>query len=1212
MSGLTPCPVGPANTVLVGDPVDVISGVQYDVALDFRIAWAVPFEWRRFYSTARVGEHLALGWGHTHSYDHRLRYDTHGLVYLDPSGRLHEFEYPEVDGMSVMCGTTSLRRLTPTRYRVKAGGHPGCEFEFKDPTRPAQLRRVLRGRSYQELRYGPDGRWTEIAHEDEPTVRVECDTDGRVHMLITTDPATSRDRLLWQGRYDHASNLVSVTDPYQATQTFAYDDAHRMVGRTDRRDYAFVASYDEAGRCERSAGVDGVQEVRLRYHPAEGATRVTKADGGEWQYFHGPEGVTAIIDPYAGVTRRIYGEGGRLVEEIGPSGEVLRQVVDDETGLLRAPFSPPEGMCLLLGDPWFDPARRLEVPRDALGWEGYGEFQSRQAIRLPVSTRQWLRELPAVVGRSIRLAENVEQAGDAAIVVDDPPLPRITQAPKKPMGVPDRPGIMRHDAFGALLSHTLPTGETAHWRYDANGNVARHVDYAGSEWQYDYASWNLRVREVDPLGHATTLAYDRSEHPTHVTDAGGTTTEKGYDLKDRVVERRRHGEPRDRFEYDRSLGLAKAVASDAVRVTMKAGPHGRPVEIAPVGRAPRQCGYDDRGRLIEVTAEDGESIAFSYEGGNRTSDMCNGRGVQRAYAQMRLASCVVLERFAIEYAYDEAANQTTIVDPLGGRHVVQQLDSGVHLRRHANGTEELSQFDWNGRCLVKVRFRRAEKYQSWSRVYRYSPVGALLTVLDSERGNWSYRYDAAHRLVNASHTSSGQQGFAYDAAGNLISAPTLDDARYSENRLVAASGRRFEYDRRHHISREIGREGQRQYEYDSEDRLVLCHVGRERVDFRYDALGRRIEKTTGEGTTQFVWDGERLAAEISPNGMLRVYVYADGMALTPFAFIDYDSVDDDPATGRRYFVFANQICCPTRVENDAGQSVWSADIDAYGRATIRRDSTIELNLRWPGHYYDRETDLHYNRFRYYSPTLGRYIQVDPKDIEGGINIYAYPSRPLDQVDVDGLAPCPKKAMVKPDEDDPAYQKAKKRADEIAEDMRAALQKAIESERKKGNNTQALENTTLAAMVVQRKNGQYKVVVTANRNPEGLPQRVQEAAGGAKWVGHGDDRPPMVRKENESHRYSRPKGRPPAEPDGPTRDASTHNHAEQRGLRAADCDNDAKGVAYVAPTRPCCEGCSTAMQTKHNSKDPTNKGGWGGNGDNVSDRGKEPGPHGDHW
>jgi RHS repeat-associated protein len=44
---------------------------------------------------------------------------------------------------------------------------------------------------------------------------------------------------------------------------------------------------------------------------------------------------------------------------------------------------------------------------------------------------------------------------------------------------------------------------------------------------------------------------------------------------------------------------------------------------------------------------------------------------------------------------------------------------------------------------------------------------------------------------------------------------------------------------------------------------------------------------------------------------------------------------------------------------------------------------------YPGQYYDAETGLHYNYFRYYDPTTGRYVTPDPIGLEGGINLFSY-------------------------------------------------------------------------------------------------------------------------------------------------------------------------------------------------------------------------------
>ena len=94
---------------------------------------------------------------------------------------------------------------------------------------------------------------------------------------------------------------------------------------------------------------------------------------------------------------------------------------------------------------------------------------------------------------------------------------------------------------------------------------------------------------------------------------------------------------------------------------------------------------------------------------------------------------------------------------------------------------------------------------------------------------------------------------------------------------------------------------------------------------------------------------------------------------------------------------------PTHVEDDRGHAVWLARLDPYGVAEVEADGNFDMPLRFPGHQFDPEIGLHYNRFRYYDPTLGRFLQPDPMGITGAINLYAYSSNPLKEVDLDGLA-----------------------------------------------------------------------------------------------------------------------------------------------------------------------------------------------------------------
>ena len=68
--------------------------------------------------------------------------------------------------------------------------------------------------------------------------------------------------------------------------------------------------------------------------------------------------------------------------------------------------------------------------------------------------------------------------------------------------------------------------------------------------------------------------------------------------------------------------------------------------------------------------------------------------------------------------------------------------------------------------------------------------------------------------------------------------------------------------------------------------------------------------------------------------------------------------------------------------------VWDRQARPFGE-TISLSGTADLPLRFPGQYYDSETGLHYNYFRDYDPSTGRYVQSDPTGLLGGLNTYVY-------------------------------------------------------------------------------------------------------------------------------------------------------------------------------------------------------------------------------
>ena len=100
---------------------------------------------------------------------------------------------------------------------------------------------------------------------------------------------------------------------------------------------------------------------------------------------------------------------------------------------------------------------------------------------------------------------------------------------------------------------------------------------------------------------------------------------------------------------------------------------------------------------------------------------------------------------------------------------------------------------------------------------------------------------------------------------------------------------------------------------------------------------------------------------------------------------------------------------PRLVADSTGTTVWRWDqAEPFGVNTPDDNPSglgvFDLPLRLPGQYFDKETNLHYNYFRDYDPSIGRYGESDLIGLVGGLNTYAYvSSSTLHLTDPYGLA-----------------------------------------------------------------------------------------------------------------------------------------------------------------------------------------------------------------
>ncbi len=305
-------------------------------------------------------------------------------------------------------------------------------------------------------------------------------------------------------------------------------------------------------------------------------------------------------------------------------------------------------------------------------------------------------------------------------------------------------------------------------------------------------------------------------------------------------------------------------------------------------------------------------------------------------------------------------------------------------------------------------------YNPIHRRHEYDPAGELTKTLDKLRGEIKYEYEANGQLHSR---DTGQlvdsEEFRYDAAANRLNFNTSQFDHVKDNRIKQWRDQEYTYDVWGNlVEKRVGLGKLQTFTYDCENRLVkaetLVDSKLESVGtYRYDSLGRRIGKTSEkDGKTEqktFLWQGLRMLREEQP-GKSSLYIYEPG-SYAPLARVDQSEGEAE----KLYYFHTDQIGTPLEMTDADGEIVWQATYKAWGSIETLAVNEVEQNLRFQGQYFDGETGLHYNTFRYYDPEVGRFITQDPISILGGANLYQYAVNPLSWLDPLGWAGNPANA-----------------------------------------------------------------------------------------------------------------------------------------------------------------------------------------------------------
>lgn len=421
-----------------------------------------------------------------------------------------------------------------------------------------------------------------------------------------------------------------------------------------------------------------------------------------------------------------------------------------------------------------------------------------------------------------------------------------------------------------------------------------------------------------------------------------------------------------------------------------------------------QASYDPNGNVVTRTLRDGQIISMTYDALNRLAfKNLPGSEPDVSYAydlQGRLTSASQSGN-SLSFTYDAFGNNLTATGPHGTTSY--QYDSAGHKTRMtwADGFYVDYDYDFSGN-VTAIRENGATSGTGVLATYSYDSLGRRSGITRGNGTSTTYGYDTVSHLTSLVQDLSGTAndltlGFNYNPAGEIRQRTSSNDTYawngyiglsrdYTVNGLnqySTAGSLSLNYDSRGNMT---GGGELRGYAYSSEN--YLTGASNLSVGLVYDPLGR-LYQTAASATTRFVYDGADLIAEYNgSNVMTRRYVHGPG--------------DDEPivwyegsGTADKRWLHADERGSITAVTNASGALVGINSYDEFGIPSANNIGRFQ----YTGQTWVPELGMYYYKARFYSPTLGRFMQTDPIGYGAGTNLYAYVgNNPINRKDPTGL------------------------------------------------------------------------------------------------------------------------------------------------------------------------------------------------------------------
>ena len=833
------------------------------------------------------------------------------------------------------------------------------------------------------------GRPLTIVDPNGVTTQLTYDARGRLLTRTTAGQTTTM-------TYDNVGNITRITQPDDSYINYEYDAAHRLVAISDvlgnriqytlddagnrTQEQVFDPSntlkrthsntFDELSRMIKDIGA-GNQTASFSYDPNGNQTEITDPNqNSTTQAFDALNRLTQITDAASGNTIYGYDAQDNLTSVTDPRGNTTSYTYD-ALGNLLTQQSPDTGTSTFT----YDEAGNRLTSTDAKGQTtNYGYDALNRITQISYADGQSITysydqgtnsigRLTTISDGSVNLSYEYDNQGN------------ISQLQQSINGI------------------TLTLKES----YNGAGQLIQQIYPSGAVLDYGYTNGQLSSISLDGSPILNNISYAPFGPVTSWTWANGSSSQFNYDQDGRLSSYQSASDTRQ-LNYDPAgniIGINSASLSQSYN-------------------------YDSLDRVIQAVAND-FNLDYTYDP-NSNRIQTTDAGTSQSYSidtnNNRLTTID-----STNYQYDGNGNLLTVVDSTNYIYDANgnQLDDGSNSYQYdarnrlvsINGSQTTYSYNPLGQRVEKT-FVSPDGSGFITTRYFYNNNGQLIAEADSNgkiQREYIFLGDRPVALRNLEDGVQTQYEFIVD---NQDSGSVSQTGDWIESTDVVG----YEGD---NYAKHGGDSGPGTFTWnlsvpeDGEYSLYAKWVTipwlwrTDRAIYQFtlpnsQSIEIEVDQHNNSGTWYSLGDYSLEAGALSIN--------LSGKEQYASLAADAIKIQRNTQGMRTYAIYTDQLGAPRAIADDAGNPVWRWDPRPFGDSSANEDpdgdgNSMVFNMRFPGQYYDQETGLYYNYYRYYDPNTGRYITSDPIGLEGGLNTYAYVGgNPLNSVDIFGLEVLP--------------------------------------------------------------------------------------------------------------------------------------------------------------------------------------------------------------